>query len=140
MRTILLHMKILIQYMYRYKMFIKYAYVGLLIYIVDFGILIVGVELVSLPLLVANTISFSAATFLSFFLNRMFTFRNNEPKITRQFILFIMGALCGLIINNSILLMLTHWGGLWYVASKTLAMFLALLWNYFVNRYLIFAR
>jgi len=58
--------------------FIKFAIVGTIGFVVDFGTLIILKEVFNFPTLVANTISFSAAVISNFTLNRYWTYPDSR--------------------------------------------------------------
>lgn len=130
----------LARYRKRYATFITYCMIGSVSAGIDFGILIAGVEIMRLPLLLANTLSFSAAAVNSFYWNRHITFKSAYPKILRQFLFFVACALIGVIINNAVLFFMAHIVGVWYVLGKAAATGVALAWNYSINKFVIFAK
>ncbi|MGD2143550.1 MAG: GtrA family protein [Anaerolineae bacterium] len=138
--------------------FLKFAVVGTLGAVIDFGTLNVLVQLVGLPKVLANACSFSAAVISNFIWNRLWVYpetRDDPP--TRQFVQFFFVNVAGLAINTLIfygsdrwllgeqgllagpigLLALTvrmsHFD-LAYNAAKILATVVVLFWNFFVNR------
>ena len=131
-------MYFIIKLIERHHIFVKYCLVGGLSAVIDFLVLIFLIEFFQTPILLANSISFSLAVVNNYYFSRRFTFRNTNPQIGRQFILFFAGALVGLIINNGVLVSLVNIG-MWYILAKILATGIALLWNYFINKKIIFA-
>lgn len=128
------------QYRRRYFTFITYCLVGAVSAAIDFGILIGAVEIMRLPLLLANTLSFSVAAVNGFYWNRRVTFKNAHPKILRQFFFFVLCALVGVLINNAVLFFMARVIGVWYVLGKAIATGVALAWNYSINKLVIFAK
>ncbi len=143
--------------------FIKFLLVGTLGFILDFGTLTLLVEVVKLPeivesltgfsltigLIVANTISFSLAVISNFTLNRYWTYPESRDKRKRvQLPQFTLVSVIGLILNNSILALLTnpldnllHQFSFvpasieGYIPAKLIATIVVLFWNFFVNRF-----
>ena len=127
--------------------FFKFLLVGTVGFVVDFGILTLLKELTPLPTVIANTISFSAAVVSNFTLNRYWTYPDSRSKsIWSQLGQFTLVNLIGLVINNTILLLLepifdTMMGNLTdlpirgYIPAKMVATVVVLFWNFFVNRY-----
>ena len=124
----------------RYPTFIRYCLIGSVSAGIDFSILIMSIEIIGFPLLAANTLSFSVAAFNSFYLNRRITFQNTYPDVFRQFVLFIACALIGVAINNAVLFLMARIIGIWYVFGKIIATGAALVWNYSINKRIIFAK
>ena len=129
--------------------FLKFAVVGTIGFVVDFGTLTLLIELFGLPTLVANTISFSAAVVSNFTLNRYWTYPDSRSKsIQSQLGQFVLINLLGLGLNSVILFLLespfnqlidlVHFGilsGRGYWPAKMVATIVVLFWNFFANRY-----
>jgi putative flippase GtrA len=127
--------------------FFKFLVVGTIGFVVDFGTLTLLKELTPLPTVVANTISFSAAVVSNFTLNRYWTYPDSRSKsIMSQLGQFTLVNLIGLVINNTILLllepvfdtMIVTFSDLpvrGYIPAKMIATVVVLFWNFFVNRY-----
>ncbi len=127
--------------------FLKFLVVGTVGFVVDFGTLALLKEVVGLPTVIANTISFSAAVVSNFTLNRYWTYPDSRSKpIASQISQFTVVSLIGLAINNTILVVLegpmdtlltraaiTVVRG--YIPAKMVATVVVLFWNFFVNRY-----
>lgn len=127
--------------------FLKFGIVGASGMVVDFGVLILLRDLVGLPDLWANTISFTAAATSNYFLNRIWTFRSKDKEVGKEYAKFLIVSIIGLGINNGVLYLSSI---LWpeaYNASATLlgtnidlfylfklaAIAVTTLWNFFGN-------
>ena len=127
--------------------FSKFLVVGTIGAVVDFGTLTLLIELIGLPTLVANTISFSAAVVSNLTFNRFWTYPDSRNKpITSQLGQFALVSIIGLIINNTILGLLESpfdqllvsmnlLVGYGYFPAKIVATIVVLFWNFFINRY-----
>jgi putative flippase GtrA len=121
--------------------FLKFATVGMIGMVVDLMVLNVMHKVFGLPLLVANTISFTTAVISNFTWNRLWTFpESRERPIGSQLGQFALVNIVGLAINNLILWLAFQvtqqivpdpWD---YNLAKVLAIGVVLFWNYFVNR------
>ncbi len=123
------------------KRFIKFALVGTLGMFVDLTILNVLHGLVGLHLLVANSISFSAAVVSNFTWNRLWTFPETRHRsVPAQLTQFAIVSVIGLVINNLILwkvyLVVTRFlDAPWdYNLAKIVAIGVVLFWNFGANR------
>ncbi|MBI4359609.1 MAG: GtrA family protein [Candidatus Jacksonbacteria bacterium] len=122
------------------KTFFTYCVIGATSAVIDFSGLIIGVEILRFPLILANSLSFSAAVINSFYWHRRITFRNTHPRVLRQFFVFVACATLGVAINNAVLFFMAEIVGVWYVFGKAVATGIALLWNYSINKRFIFAK
>lgn len=118
------------------QQFLRFALVGIVATAVHYGILIGLVQIWQVHLIVATSIGFAAGAFVSFTLNRRYTF-----KVDRQFARGIVGyfgaLMSGLFINAVIVAVLTSWG-LLYIAAQVFATGLVLIWNFLVARLVVF--
>lgn len=138
--------------------FLRFAVVGTIGAVIDFGTLNLLVQLAGFPKVVANACSFSAAVVSNFVWNRLWVYpeTRNDP-LTKQFVQFLFVNLAGLLINTAIFYGSDNWllgetgvlagpiGALAlavgmshfdfaYNAAKILATAVVLFWNFFVNR------
>ncbi|RLC37542.1 hypothetical protein DRH29_01590 [candidate division Kazan bacterium] len=129
------------------KQAVKFGIVGVANTIIDFVLLNFFIAIVGWPILLANTLSFSAAVTNSYFMNKYWTFRNNEPTHIRQFSTFALISTVGLILSN----ILVHYGTellgtydfnltfAWqYNIAKAVSAAIVLAWNFMASKYLVF--
>jgi len=121
--------------------FLKFAAVGAFGMVVDLTVLNVMHKVFGLPLLVANTISFSTAVVSNFTWNRLWTFpESRERPIVPQLLQFGLVNVIGLTINNLVLWILFQLidgfipDPLNYNLAKIGAIGVVLFWNYGINR------
>ncbi|MDI6694769.1 MAG: GtrA family protein [Anaerolineales bacterium] len=134
--------------------FLRFAVVGVIGAVVDFGVANLLVIVFHAPLVLAGTISFILAILSNFIWNRYWTYPDSRSKpISQQLIQFFIVSVIGLAIRVPILKFveppmesLTARLGLQflpYLSSKTigdnltlaLAVIVVMFWNFFVNRY-----
>jgi putative flippase GtrA len=124
------------------RRFVRFAAVGALGTVVDFGLLAIFKELLGLPTLLANTLSFSAGAANNFTLNRLWTYPDARAKnAILQLAQFVLVSVGGLLLNDGIvlwlegplgtLLGLPDYG---YALAKVVATGLVLFWNFTANR------
>jgi len=137
--------------------FVKFSIVGTVGAFVDFGTLYLLHILAGLPLVLANTCSFSAAVLSNFTWNRFWTYPDSRSKPLRtQLTQFVAVNVAGWGINTAILLllrnpfvaMMEHLGlsvalladpavayDFGYNLAKVAATAVVLFWNFLVNRF-----
>jgi putative flippase GtrA len=119
----------------------RYLVVGSLSTVVDFGVVTV-LKALGLPTVLANSLSFSIGTIVSFTLNRSWTYSDSRSKgVTRQFAQFLIVSVCGLLLNTGIVLVLTSlldqllkMPAISYIPAKIAATGLVFAWNIVMNR------
>ena len=100
------------------------------------------------PILLANSVAFSAGVGNNFALNRCWTFADRKREDWhRQLAAYLLVSLAGLAMNNIILLLLGGvFGkligeqGLGYLPAKCVATGVVVFWNYIANRNWTFGR
>lgn len=134
--------------------FLKFAMVGIIGAIVDFGVANLLVRFFNAPLVVAGTISFILAILSNFIWNRYWTYPDSRSKpLNQQLIQFAVVNLAGLLIRVPILKFveppmeaLAVSLGLQfppYLTAATIgdnltlaiAVIIVMFWNFFANRY-----
>lgn len=124
-----------------FRRFVKFAMVGALGAIIDFGLLNLLKGYFGWPLLLANTVSVSVAIVSNFVWNRLWTYPESRQRKKRvQLPQFTLVNLIGLVINNIIVVGLDavfviFIGEPWsYNLAKAIAVGIVLLWNFGINR------
>jgi len=133
--------------------FLRFAVVGAIGAVVDFGVMNLLRDVFGLPLVFAGTISFIAAILNNFLWNRYWTYPDSRSKkMIRQLLEFSIVSATGLVIRIPILkfvepLMyrLVNWYPLKfpYISLEALsanltlaiAVIIVMFWNFFMNRY-----
>lgn len=131
--------------------FIRFAVVGAIGAVVDFGTMNLMVSLFGATLVIAGTISFIAAIISNFIWNRYWTYPDSRTKpISWQLIQFTVVSVAGLLIRIPILtfveplahhlLELTPLSlpAIDFIAKNgtlALAVGIVMFWNFFINRY-----
>jgi putative flippase GtrA len=138
--------------------FLKFAAVGILGAVIDFGTLNLLILAFGFSKMLANTCSFTAAVFSNFVWNRLWTFPESRDRpIAPQLAQFFLVNIGGLLLNQAIFLSLDAWvlgeaGALAtpmaalalniglehfelaYNLSKAIATIIVLFWNFGANR------
>ena len=133
--------------------FIKFAIVGALGALIDFGVMNLLVWLVKAPLVLAGSISFICAVISNFTWNRFWTYPESRTKhVVGQLVQFTIVNAIGLVIrvpilklgepvldrileNSSLNLLANSHTFISHNTTLAIAIGIVMLWNYFVNRY-----
>ena len=132
--------------------FLKFAAVGVIGAVIDFGVMNLLTQAVSMPLVTAGTISFVCAVVSNFIWNRYWTYPDSRSRpIARQLIMFFVVNVAGVAIRIPILhfvepplidlfesLGVSSTLSPEFLAKNftlALAVGIVMLWNFFVNRY-----
>jgi len=121
--------------------FIKYVIVGFVGTALDFSILYILVEYGHLYYLFGAVTSVAIVLWLSFTLNKYWTFANFEKKYFQQFGKYILSHLLALAINLAILAFLVEIFHFWYLFAKVFATVGAAITNFLlVKKFIFFAK
>lgn len=113
--------------------FIKFAVVGASGVLVDFAITFLAKEKLGIQKYVANALGFCFAATTNFFLNRNWTFENDDPRVTEQFIKFFLIATVGLGLNT-VMIWFAHQRKKYnFYLAKAIAIALVMFWNFIAN-------
>lgn len=134
------------------KRFLKFAVVGVIGAVIDFGVMNLLTQTAGMSLVTAGMISFLCAIISNFIWNRFWTYPDSRSRpITRQLVMFFAVNIAGVAIRIPIL----HFveppllnllgsvrlsgplapGFLAKNLTLALAVGIVMLWNFFVNRY-----
>lgn len=133
--------------------FLRFAVVGAIGAVVDFGVADILTHFFQVPLVIAGTISFVCAVISNFLWNRYWTYPDSRSKtIARQFFEFMVVSLVGLGIRIPLLAILEEpmfriVSGLPFQLpffsprfisdnlTLAVAVVVVMFWNFFINRY-----
>lgn len=120
------------------EQFIKFCVVGGSGVFVDFGITYLCKELLRINKYVANSLGFLCASTTNYIFNRLWTFHDQNPDITGQYLRFLGIALVGLAINNGVIYLLNDRLRMHFYLSKLFAIGVVTFWNFFMNYFFNF--
>jgi putative flippase GtrA len=138
--------------------FLKFAVVGAIGAVIDFGTFNILSNVFSVEEVPASVVSFSAAVISNFLWNRYWTYPDSRSKpVTRQLVQFAIVNVIGLIIRTPLFAFLAGrlpklfislsffkympftpaiWG---HNVSLAIAVVVVMFWNFFINRYLTYS-
>ncbi len=115
--------------------FIKYFGAALAGYVVDIGTLVVLTEFFNVHYLISATAGFILGLCVVFILSNRYVFGVSKIKSkTREFLLFALIGVIGLILLNLIMWILTNSLSVDYIISKLLATIVIYAWNFIARR------
>ena len=119
--------------------FLKFGIVGFTGLFVDFGITYVCKEWLRIQKYIANSIGFTVAASSNYILNRIWTFKSQDPNIALEYTEFIIISLIGLGINNLILWLILKNFKINFYLAKLFAIGVVTIWNFLANYFITFA-
>jgi putative flippase GtrA len=123
--------------------FARYLGIGVIATIVDWTIFYLLIGYLGIFYLLALATSYFSSTALNFFLNRRYTFRNKYRRVHVQLAFFVIVAVIGLGLNETIVYSLAHLipGGMTDVvlmAARVIATVVVFMWNFALNKRITF--
>ena len=112
----------------------KFGVVGFIAFLIDYGLLAFCTEILHINYLVSATIGFTVSVVFNYLASMRYVFTHKEEMSRRrEFIIFVVLSIVGLVINNVIL-----WAGVelihvHYLIVKIFATAVGMVWN-FVTR------
>lgn len=114
--------------------FMKFGIVGVIAFVIDYGVMIFLTEVFGVPYLISTTISFVVSVIFNYFASMRFVFkRKDDMSHRREFIIFIVLSVCGLGINDLLMWLMVDSLYIDYRLSKIVVTVVVAVWN-FVTR------
>ena len=112
----------------------KFGIVGGTAFVIDFVFLYIFREFCHFPVLVSNTLSFCISVIYNYIASVKWVFDvNKEKDAKKQFIIFIIFSVLGLILNNVIMWITVDFLNIYYLLAKIIATVIVMIFN-FVTR------
>ena len=115
--------------------FFRYAFVGGIATIVDWGTLYIVTRL-GVYYMISTVIAFVAGLTVNYILSKKFVFNKSEAKVgpVVEFLAYAAIGAVGLVITMGIMYGLTELVGIHYMLSKVFATLVVLAWNYIIRK------
>lgn len=114
--------------------FMKFGIVGVIAFVIDYGVMIFLTEVFGVPYLISTTISFVVSVIFNYFASMRFVFkRKDDMSRRRELIIFIVLSVCGLGINDLLMWLMVDSLYIDYRLSKIVVTVVVAVWN-FVTR------
>ena len=113
---------------------VKFVIVGGIATIIDFIIFFLLHELLKAPTLLSNITSFSVSVIYNYIASVKWVFDVKKDNPKKQFIVFIVLSIIGLLINTTIVYVtidILHW---WSIISKVLATAIVMVFNFITRK------
>ena len=116
------------------EQFMKFGVVGVIAFVIDYGLLAFCTEVLGINYLISATIGFTVSVIFNYVASMRFVFTHKEDMSRqREFIIFVVLSVIGLIINNACMWAGVELLGWHYLIVKIGATAIVMVWN-FVTR------
>ena len=119
--------------------FLKFGLVGFSGVFIDYGTTYFLKEIIIIDKYIANSIGFTIAATNNYYLNRLWTFKSTNPKMVKEYIVFLIISIFGLILNNLIIWLLNDYlFNFNFYLAKLFAIGIVFIWNFTMNNFFNF--
>lgn len=118
-----------------FNQLIKFGVVGVIAFIIDYGIMVLLTEVFNIQSLISAAISFTISVIFNYIASIKWVFDVNKEKNNKvkELIIFIILSVIGLGINELIMWIMDKNFGIYYMISKIIATIVVMCYN-FVTR------
>ena len=113
---------------------IKFAVVGVIATIIDFGVLMLLREGLNIEVLVASAVAFSVSVIANYILSMLFVFKGSENGKVKEFIVFVVLSVGGLLLNQFIMWLGTEMLTVYYLWVKAFACVFVPIYNFITRK------
>ncbi len=124
-----------------FKQFMKFGLVGFLAFLIDFGVMVFLTEVFGLNPVVSATVSFIVSVLFNYMASMRFVFsRRDDIGRFREFTMFIVLSVIGLLINDVLMWAGTELVYIDYRIVKIFATAVVMVWNFVTRKIFLEAR
>lgn len=116
---------------------IKFGIVGVIATVIDFGVLMLLKEIFGIDVLIASAISFAVSVCANYILSMLFVFRGSNDNKVKEFIIFVLLSIGGLLINQFVMWLGTEIFSLYYLWVKIFACVFVPVYNFITRKLLL---
>lgn len=111
--------------------FMKFGIVGVIAFAIDYGLLALLTEVFGINYLASATISFAVSVVFNYAASMRYVFtRRDDISRQREFIVFVVLSVAGLIINDICMWVGVELLGVHYLITKIIATVIVAVWNF----------
>lgn len=118
----------------------RFCIVGVLSFIVDYGVMIALTEFFRIPVLISSGISFTLSVIFNYVLCVFWVFDGANRKDKFTIIVFVGSSVIGLGLNELFMWLFVNILGIYYMIAKIFATVLVMIWNYVAKRKAVYLR
>jgi putative flippase GtrA len=113
--------------------FLKFGLVGFSGLVIDFAITWICKEKLLFNKYLSNSFGFLFGVVNNYFLNKYFTFHNNDNHVATQFLSFLIISIIGFLLNTSFLYLLQKNTKINFYVCKAIVTIIVFFWNFTAN-------
>lgn len=127
--------------LHRRKSLVKFFMSGVVTTILDLILLFLFYDVLNFSIIKSTSISFTLCFLLSFFMQKIWTFRNRgSKKVVRQMIMYFAVGFLNLNLNGVMMHTLVVGFSVWYILAQVMVNLMLGGGNYFCSKFIIFRK
>ena len=113
---------------------IKFGIVGVIATLIDLAVLMLLKEFMHVDVLVASAVAFSVSVIANYILSMLFVFKGSENSKVKEFLVFVILSIGGLLLNQFIMWIGTEIMTAYYLWVKAFALVFVPIYNFITRK------
>ena len=113
---------------------IKFGIVGVIATLIDLAVLMVLKEFMKVDVLVASAVAFSVSVIANYILSMLFVFKSRGNSKVKEFLVFVILSIGGLLLNQFIMWLGTEIMTAYYLWVKAFALVFVPIYNFITRK------
>ena len=113
---------------------IKFGIVGVIATLIDLAVLMVLKEILDVDVLAASAVAFSVSVIANYILSMLFVFKSRGNSKVKEFLVFVILSIGGLLINQFIMWIGTEIMTAYYLWAKAFALVFVPIYNFITRK------
>ena len=113
---------------------IKFGIVGVIATLVDLGVLMFLKEKMNVDVLVSSAVAFTVSVIANYILSMMFVFKGGKNGKVKEFLIFVVLSIGGLVLNQFLMWLGTEILMIYYIWVKFFAMLFVPAYNFITRK------
>ena len=121
-----------------FEQFFKFGIVGVICFIIDYGLMIALTELAGVPYLISCGISFSVSVVVNYILSMRYVFSSKkDADRKKEFALFVLLSISGLLLTELLMWLFAAGLGINYMIAKIITTGIVMIYNFITRKLLL---
>lgn len=113
---------------------LKFGLVGGMAFVIDYALLYLCTEFLHIHYLLSSIISFTISVIFNYILSIKWVFDVKKKQDVRDFVIFIILSVIGLVINSLIMYVMVEVFGVYYMLSKMVSTVVVMVYNFITRK------
>ncbi len=113
---------------------LKFGLVGGMAFVIDYALLYLCTEFLHIHYLLSSIISFTISVIFNYILSIKWVFDVKKKQDVRDFVIFIILSVIGLVINSLIMYVMVEVFGVYYMLSKIVSTVVVMVYNFITRK------